>query len=556
MAEGRHAAPGDLVGERIAGRFVVEKLIGHGPLSTAFRAHDERLHRRVTVKLFHPQHEDDEHVVASQLEAASAVARLSHEHLAMVIDRGEHEGLPLVVLEYVRGENLAERIERYAPLAAPEVIGYATALAKALAYAHAEGVVHGNLRPENVLLTEERSVKLVDFGGGSYTAQLTGDPYIAPERRTLPPGAEAEPTDDIYALGVLVFVALTEQAPPVGGLDAAQLQMLRPDLSPRIAQAVAQAVAINPRDRQRSMRQFAADLSSGMPNVAAGAPDDIVDDISGETRAWTEDDAARLQLEALAPGWSGADVDEYSDEATDQAETGAVARANASGRRSRGLGSVRQVQVRQPRTARETSARILAWSMVVVPLLVLVLVGVMIAGERSSGTKRSEAGGVKQPTAERRVLVTEATSYDPFSPDDKDEHSELAGNVFDPSPDTTWDTSGYDTPDLSTKVGDHKGVGLVVRLERPADVRGIEIRTPLPGWEYQVYAAPEPTSDFDGWTPVSKVHNAENGKRVEVKLKGEPTDTLLIWITQLSLDLDETDKFRAKIGGIRVFEGG
>src|SRR5690606_39140479 len=133
-------SPERLIGERIAGRFVVERLIGSGELSTAFRAHDDRLHRRVTVKLFHPRHRDDVQVVESQLAAARAVARLSHEHIAMLIDRGEHDGMPLVVLEYVRGENLQERIDRFAPLAVAEVVSYGLQLARALAYAHGHGV--------------------------------------------------------------------------------------------------------------------------------------------------------------------------------------------------------------------------------------------------------------------------------------------------------------------------------------------------------------------------------------------------------------------------------
>jgi eukaryotic-like serine/threonine-protein kinase len=158
--------PDQLLGERIAGRFIVERQIGSGPLSSAFRARDERLHRRVTVKLFHPQHPDDIGVVDAQLELAKSVARLSHPNIATVIDRGEHEGMPFIVLEYVRGENLQERIDRYAPLRVAEVVELGQSIARALTYAHAHGVAHGNLRPENVLISEEREVKLVDFGGG------------------------------------------------------------------------------------------------------------------------------------------------------------------------------------------------------------------------------------------------------------------------------------------------------------------------------------------------------------------------------------------------------
>ncbi len=522
MADGiaGNVEPERLIGERIAGRFVVERLIGHGDLSTAFRAHDDRLHRRVTVKLFHPRHRDDVHVVEAQLAAARAVARLSHEHIAMVIDRGEHEGRPLVVLEHVRGENLHERIERFAPLASGEVVTYALQIARALAYAHGHGVVHGNLRPGNVLLTEDREVKLVDFGGGSYVAQLVGDPFAAPELREVDATTPAEASDDVYALGALVFVALTEQAPQ-SGLEPGELQLLRPDVSPRLAGIVARALTTDPADRFLSMREFAAELS-GVRELSASTVTAF--EHGQDTRPFT--------------------LDDHEEATNDEQATSIVAMPRAARRVRR-----RHRDRSRPRTGREVRARILAWSMVVLPLVALVIFGVMIAGERGSDQVGAVAKGPTGPA--RPIAVASVTAFDP-EPGDGDEHSDTKDNVLDEDPGTTWGTDGYDTRDFNRL---KPGVGLMLQLEEAADVRDVQIQTNLPGWTMEVRTADAPASELEGWTPVSKPVAINDGMKVPVDLDGHETRYLLLWITKLVIDTEEPNRARARIGTVTVLGG-
>jgi serine/threonine-protein kinase len=532
MAEpplGSDLEPDRLIGERIAGRFVVERLIGHGQLSTAFSATDDRLHRRVTVKLFHPRHRDDVQVVESQLATARSVARLSHEHIAMVIDRGEHEGMPLIVLEHVRGENLQERIDRFAPLAVGEVAGYALQIARALAYAHGHGVVHGNLRPGNVLLSEEREVKLVDFGGGSYVAQLVGDPYAAPELREVDADAPAEPTDDIYALGALIFVALTEQA-PVPDLDPGELQLLRPDVTMRLASTVARALAADPQDRYLSMREFAAELAAlreAMAPVAGGIGDAAAGRPYGagqETRAFTT-----AEMEEL---------DEHT--AEEDAEGVGATRVTRAPRPPR---------ERRERTPNETRARLLAWSMVVAPLAALVIFGVMIAGERSNDQVRGTPGAGAGPTVPAKI--TGAVSFDPEPAGDGEEHAAEVANAVDGDPETTWETEGYDTRDFNG--GAKPGVGIVLQLAEEADVRDVAITTRLLGWKVEVRAADEPSSTLDGWKRVSQITPVEDNRKIAVDLDGHKTKHLLLWITGLAIDPDESNRSRARIGDITVY---
>jgi len=525
--------PERLVGERIAGRFVVERLIGHGPLSTAFRAHDDRLHRRVTVKLFHPRHRDDVQVVEAQLAAARSVARLAHENVAMVIDRGEHEGMPLIVLEYVRGENLQERIERFAPLAVAEVVEYGLQIARALAYAHGQGVIHGNIRPGNVLLTEEREVKLVDFGGGSYVAQLVGDPYAAPELREVDPGSPAEPGDDIYALGALMYTALTDEG-PIAGLAPGEIQLRRPDVSPKLAATIARTMSMDPEARHTSMRELAAELAAARDTMRTTGRGSVS---PGGSRALTRGDTATQEMTAADAAFG--DEDEHTVE--EEPRRADVPRASAERAR-------RRREERAAGTPSEARARILAWSMVLVPLAALVVFGIMIAGERSKdqvdGTTKQHAGVVT------RVAIADASTFDPRPSGDGSERADLVANAIDGDAETAWQTEGYDRDDFS---GLKDGVGLIVQLTAPADVRDVAIVTSLPGWRVQVRVADRLAPKLTDWVPVSAIVPVEGGAKIPVDLKAGPTTYVLLWISRLAVDVDDPDKSRARIADIEVY---
>lgn len=511
------------VGERVGGRFVIERRIGHGPLSSAFRARDERLHRRVTVKLFHPQHADDMAVVDAQLELAKGVARLSHPNIATVIDRGEHEGLPFIVLEHVRGENLQERIERFAPLRIVEVVAFGQSIARALAYAHAQGVVHGNLRPGNVLVSEEREVKLVDFGGGSYVANLTGGAsYVAPERRDADLTVAPEPADDVYALGVLLFVALTEQEPEPG-IDPSRVQLLRPDVSPKLAAVVARAMAFDPRDRYASMHEVASELAAvripGFRDVRPGATSEPVGQPTGPMPVAADADAD-AELTGVLPAGAGRGGGETTER-----------------------GATRSQRARRGRRARR--ARLMAWGMVLVPVAVVALVVAMLAGEHGVG---GDAGDGKPRVVNERPVPVEITLASSFDPDgDGSERDELVPGLWDGDRNTHWQTEGYDSAAMGKP-----GVGFWVRLAKPADVRELRISTDLQGWTARVYGADQPSPEMAGWEPVSEEFKVENDATVEVDVDDHPYAAYLVWITSLSLDPGDTNKFRARVSEVRL----
>ncbi len=141
-----------MVGDVLADRYELEELVGAGGMSSVYRARDLVLDRPVALKVLH-QHfvGDDEHVERFRREAR-AVASLSHPNIVTVIDRGEHDGGQFIVFEYVDGENLKRVIQKAGPAPVDRALELTIQVARGLAYAHGQGLVHRDVKPQNVLL--------------------------------------------------------------------------------------------------------------------------------------------------------------------------------------------------------------------------------------------------------------------------------------------------------------------------------------------------------------------------------------------------------------------
>ena len=160
-----------MIGTLLNGRFRLEEQIGSGGMSTVYRAFDETLERWVAIKLMHTALSDDPLQHERFRREARAVARLSHPHIVTVIDAGDDDGHPYIVLEYVEGETLKARLRRGGGLPVVEAVAYAVEIARALSAAHAQRLVHRDVKPQNVLLTPDGVVKLADFGIAHVAAQ-------------------------------------------------------------------------------------------------------------------------------------------------------------------------------------------------------------------------------------------------------------------------------------------------------------------------------------------------------------------------------------------------
>jgi serine/threonine-protein kinase len=133
-------------------------------MSSVFRARDQLLERRVALKVLHEQYTRDENYVERFRREARAVAQLSHPNIVTVIDRGEHEGRQFIVFEYIDGLNLKDLVRRDAPLPVRDALEIALQVARALAFAHHQGVVHRDVKPQNVLMNGDGRAKVTDFG--------------------------------------------------------------------------------------------------------------------------------------------------------------------------------------------------------------------------------------------------------------------------------------------------------------------------------------------------------------------------------------------------------
>ncbi|WP_410671664.1 serine/threonine-protein kinase [Amycolatopsis sp. cmx-4-68] len=219
----------------IAGRYRVLGRAGHGATGTVWRAKDERLDRTVAVKeLFSGSPADAAEAERTRTRAireARRAARLRHPHAVVVHDVVEHESASCIVMEYLPARTLTELVHRNGPLPPERVAELGSQLASALAAAHAEGVLHRDVSPNNVLVTADGTAKITDFGvahargEGTVTSRglVVGTPaYLSPE---VADGADADFPSDVYSLGATLYTAL-EGRPPFG-TDANQIALLK-----------------------------------------------------------------------------------------------------------------------------------------------------------------------------------------------------------------------------------------------------------------------------------------------------------------------------------------
>jgi serine/threonine-protein kinase len=209
-----------MVGRLLEGRYAVESLLAHGGMASVYLATDTRLERRVAVKVIHAHLCDDAETIARFEREARAAARLSHPDVVAVYDQGTDSGRPFLVMEYVPGATLRQVLRDRGRLSAAESLAVMDRVLAALSAAHSAGLVHRDVKPENVLVTADGRVKVADFGlaravAGS-TVTTTGSvlmgtaAYLAPEQFEY---GTADARSDVYSAGILLFELLTGTTP-------------------------------------------------------------------------------------------------------------------------------------------------------------------------------------------------------------------------------------------------------------------------------------------------------------------------------------------------------
>jgi serine/threonine-protein kinase len=423
-----------MVGEVLSDRYEVEELVGTGGMSSVFRAHDRLLDRKVALKVLHQQYSEDEEYIERFRREARAVAALSHPNIVTVIDRGEHAGRQFIVFEYIDGENLKALIQRRGPAPVTTAVELAMQIARGLSFAHQQGLVHRDVKPQNILLNGDGQAKVTDFGiarsldvqhGMTQTGTVLGtSDYIAPEQAQ---GQRVDEHTDVYSLGVVLYEMLTNEVPFPGenfvavamrhiNEEPPSIRDRRPDVSPRLEAAVQRAMAKRPEDRFQTMADFCREL---------------------------EADLAEAQ--------------------------GATVVAPTLPRRARG--------------PRRQGAN--PWP-IVLALVTLIAIGGVIAyiATRDDGSPTSSGSG-----GNRGAISLKATgAYDPFGTGGENDSSAYKATDDDPS--TYWETERYyDAPSLNKS-----GVGLVLDARRVVQLHQFGVVTMTPGFTAVIRAGDSATN--------------------------------------------------------------
>lgn len=267
----------ELVGQRL-GQYQVIDLIAKGGMATVYRARQTSMGRDVALKVLPAILMHDDSFLERFNREVEVIARLQHPHILPVYDYGEFEGMPYIVMAYLRGGTLADRITREGPMPPAEVVRVVQQVADALDYSHSMGIIHRDFKPSNVLLDEQGNTYLSDFGLAKVTEStvritgtaILGTPtYMAPEQAG--PG-DLTPAADVYALGVAVFQMLTGRVPydaptPVGVLMAhatqpiPDIRRVRPNLPNDTQIIISKAMAKSVEQRYPSPGEMATALS-------------------------------------------------------------------------------------------------------------------------------------------------------------------------------------------------------------------------------------------------------------------------------------------------------
>lgn len=501
-------------------RYLLEERIASGGMATVWRAHDEVLARTVAVKMLHDHLASDAAFRERFRREAVAAARLTHPNIVSLYDTGTDGERVYLVLEYVNGPTLRDVIAEVRTLDIGVVAVIGERVARALDFAHSRGLVHRDVKPANILIGEDGTVKVADFGiaKAEFDKDLTRTgtvlgtaAYVAPEQ------VMAKPLDgkaDQYSLGCVLYEALTGQRPFDGDStiavaaqrlerDPAPPRSLRLDIPRNLEQIVVRCLARQRDARFRSCGQLADALSA-----YAGADDQTVRLLERQLER-----TAVLPTASAVPAAPGS---------RSVASTSAEREAAAVQRRRRREPPSTVPAEGQFESFLRSEGR---WLVSVLALLALAvaLVSLGLATGVLPRLAHEIAGSDAAQAAPLPIL--KLSDFDPLG--DRAENGDELRRLIDRNPSTAWRTEGYDTPALG---GLKQGVGFWVDLGAGHTITSVHLTTTTPGITYELRIADQPTSAIDGWRTVATVTGAARGMNATSLESPAQGRYLLVWV--------------------------
>ncbi|RZU61780.1 Stk1 family PASTA domain-containing Ser/Thr kinase [Zhihengliuella halotolerans] len=389
-----------LFGATIDGRYRVDSRLARGGMSTVYLATDQRLHREVALKILYPHLAQDPKTVERFEDEAINAAKLSHPHVVNVLDQGIDGENAYLVMEYVRGQTLRHVLREHGRLAPRHTLKLMDAVVEGLSAAHDAGLVHRDMKPENVLLTKDGRVKVADFGlaraasNNTSSGTLVGTvAYISPELVT---GEPADERSDIYAVGIMLFELLTGRQPFTAELPinvafkhvneaVPAPSTVVPGLATDLDELVEWCTAKNPENRPHDagallgeLRHIASSLTDAQLDLGTGtsAADTVVVGPPVAESGATEVIAARSDATTVIPAHKDATraLDVPSPASAPEEVTTAAPSARAARRTAKRERKQWKKQAQIPLETLESHPRRRAWLWAV---LVLVLAAVL-----------------------------------------------------------------------------------------------------------------------------------------------------------------------------------
>ncbi|MEA3320060.1 MAG: Stk1 family PASTA domain-containing Ser/Thr kinase [Bacillota bacterium] len=312
-----------LIGKRLNDRYKIMEVIGGGGMANVYLAHDMILDRDVAVKVLRLDFANDEEFIRRFRREAQSATSLDHPNIVSIYDIGEEDDIYYIVMEHVSGKTLKQYIQQYAPVEQYNAVEIMNQLTSAISHAHENGIIHRDIKPQNILIDDYGTVKVTDFGIAmalssttiTQTNSLLGSVhYLSPEQAR---GSLATKKSDVYALGIVMFELLTGRL-PFSGESAVSIALKHlqsqtpspkrwnPTLPQSMENVVLKAMAKDPLHRYESVDEMQADVMTALEPSRMNEPKFYIPDddeeatkaipiIKGSLNNFTNEDETRIR---------------------------------------------------------------------------------------------------------------------------------------------------------------------------------------------------------------------------------------------------------------------